>query len=125
MRRIRVWSNVVFIVPLIVAAEWSIWWYVGVLAVSLVLSLLYHYFEETRFKKSDIAFAWALMACNFVLLILGGFRPIMLTVLDVAIASLAIYVFLSQTKQNYNFRHSLYHVLAAGICTLSLWVFHY
>ena len=117
------WSNIFFLMPIFFAFEFTLYWYVLVLGLSLVLSILYHGSRETRFQKPDIFFAWLLMACNLVILLLGGLSPFLPALGCLITAALAIYVFTHQTKENYKIYHSLYHLLAAGIRLLALIVY--
>lgn len=125
MNRARVISNLLFLVPFYLAIHWGVFWYVVVLGLSLVVSLLYHGLHESRFGTMDIVTAWLLMAGNMWLLVLGYGRPTLLLVLTILTAMLATWLFVSQTKQNYGLRHPWYHVCSVMVCTFSLFVFHF
>lgn len=123
-KKILVWSNLSFVVPLIFAVYWSVYWYVSVVAASLLLSMLYHYSGERAYKKIDIAGAAVLITSNLILLFVGRGVPMVLIVLAVFLAALALSVYALQ-RRRYKLFHSLYHVLSAAVCTLCLIVYHW
>lgn len=117
---LRFWTNGFFLIPLFFSLYLGLWWYAVVAGISTFLSILYHANDEQVFKRADIFFAWLIMGFNAYLLVSSGFNNIFLSLVDVVISVFSIIVFLNQTKANYNTYHSLYHVLAAGICLFSL-----
>lgn len=123
-KKILVWSNLGFVVPLALAAYWSVYWYTLVLAASLLLSVAYHYSCERAYKKIDMAGAAMLITSNLILLFVGRGAPMVLIVSAVFFAALALSVYALQRRQ-YELFHSVYHVLSAAVCTLCLIVYHW
>lgn len=122
--KMLVWSNLCFVLPLALAVRWSVYWYILIVAASLLFSILYHYSDERAYKKIDVAGAAVLITANLILLFLGRGAPILLIASAVFFAATALSVYAMQ-RRRYKLFHSLYHVLSAAVCTLCLIVYHW
>ncbi len=119
-----VWSNVIFLVPLVFAICWSVSWYAGAVLLSATFSFAYHHSRERSYKRVDLALALTLIFSNFILLFGGSFKPVGVSLAALFMAVIALYFYFSQHKDYRNY-HSMYHILSAAVCTLCLIVFHY
>ncbi len=120
--KIKFWSNLLFILPLIFAVFYKVSYYIPVIAIVFIISSIYHYSDEKRLVKIDLAFAYFLIFCNCVLLYIGGIlSPFAFSA--VVFAMLAGYFYFRQAKHGYDFNHGLFHIFSAMISIFSILAF--
>jgi len=119
----KIWSNLFFLVPLLIAAYLGLNLYVAVVGITFLISLLYHMREEDKLLYyADVLFSGILMLANFLLLFMSGWR-LPWSAGAVIFAALAIWSYTSKFKKGDSFRHSLWHIFSAGVslfCLLSV-----
>ena len=66
------WSNLFFLIPLIVATFSELYWYAVILLVVFIVSYDFHFFSEAKeVYYLDVIFSSILMLSNFILLFMG------------------------------------------------------
>ena len=121
--KMKLWSNMFFLVPFSLAMRWSVFWYAPIIGLAFLFSCLYHYSDEKHWGKIDILFALVLISSNFILMSLGHLKPIEYVLACIAFALLAGLFYFRQYKYGYNLNHSAYHISSAIICVLCLLIF--
>jgi len=120
--KFKVWSNIFFLIPLILSIAGSLYWYSTVIGLMLVLSLNYHYYNEAKYYYRDCVVSILLMGSNFLLLINGNWmQPYSLIALSNAFV--ALYFYYRQYKKGYNFNHGMWHFFSAIVCYFSILTF--
>ncbi|MEK7673191.1 MAG: hypothetical protein AAB373_04880 [Patescibacteria group bacterium] len=111
--KFRVWSNVFFLIPLVMALYYDLFLHAGLIFAVMIFSTLFHINREKKGEGVDRFFALTLMAYNLYLIYLSGFRqPYLL--LAIVLVAVAFYFYFRQ-KQNYDFNHSLWHLASVAI----------
>ncbi len=118
------WSNLFFLVALVLAIQWGILWYAGLLSLVFIFSCMYHYSNEKRWATIDVSFALTLVATNFALMGMARLNPIEWIFICLAFALLAGVFYFRQFHHGYNLNHGFYHVVSAIICVLCLLIYH-
>ncbi len=117
------WSNIFFLVPLIVAIYFNIYWYAIILFVVFIVSYDFHFFNEAKeVYYLDVTFSSILMLSNVILLLGGHFFP-PYGILAILCVFLALLFYFRRSKHDYYFNHSLWHVFSAGVCLFCLMTF--
>jgi hypothetical protein len=102
--KIKFWSNLLFILPLLFAIFYKINLYIPVIGLVLIISSIYHYSNEKRLVHTDLAFALLLIFANFFLIFKGGIiSPFAISAISLAI--LAIYFYIRQQNHGYDLNH--------------------
>ena len=117
MLNLKTLSNISFIIPLVLAVSLKIYFMIFFIGLAMVVSLVYHVYDERRLQKIDMIAAFMLIGANLFLCYQFGFAfPYFhLALLFVAFA---VYFYLKQNKNNYNLNHSLWH-LSSVLITIS------
>lgn len=115
-------SNIFFMVPLVLSLHYNLyilWW---LLSIVIIFSLLYHIANEKHWKIYDEIFAIGLMTYNLYLCFIGKFTEpyFLLAMIGVGIA---LYLYFKETKSNYRYNHSLWHLFSASITSLCIMVY--
>jgi len=119
-KRVLKWSNLFFLIPLIIAINYNIYWYAIIVFTVMIISFDYHLFNETRdVYYLDRFFSLILMIANFILLFKGHWvLPYSFFAITFAIS--AIYFYVQKSLYTYYFNHSFWHIFAAGTCVFCL-----
>jgi hypothetical protein len=70
----KVWSNFFFIIPLVIALYYQLFFYSLIIMFVMVFSSIYHYSDEKKFRIEDKIFAYLLIAYNLYLYYLVNFK---------------------------------------------------
>ncbi len=70
----KVWSNLFFIIPFIIAIYYELFFHSLLIILVLVSSSIYHYSNEKKFRIFDKIFAYSLIAYNLYLCYLAKFK---------------------------------------------------
>lgn len=117
------WSNLFFLVPLIMAILFGVYWYAIILMVVFIVSYDFHFFNEAReVYYLDVIFSSILMLSNFILLFKGKLA-LPYSLLAVFSAMIALLFYFRRSKGDYYFNHSLWHFFSAGVCIFCLLTF--
>lgn len=120
--KFKLWSNILFLVPLYISTTNGIFWYMAILTIVLFFSIVFHYFDEKKFKNIDAVTSLSLIISNIILLFQGKliFPYGWIALLS---ALIAILFHLRQLKHGYNFNHGMWHVFSALTCYFSVLTF--
>ncbi len=117
------WSNLFFLIPLIIAILSGIYWYTVILLVVFIVSYNFHFFREAKeVYYLDVIFSSILMLSNFILLFRGHLL-LPYSALAILCALIALFFYFRRSKYDYYFNHSLWHVFSAGVCVFCLMTF--
>jgi len=117
------WSNLFFILPLIVALIYNLYWYAIVLFTVFIVSCVFHFSNEAKqFYYLDIIFSSLLMFSNFILLFMGHWK-LPFSAAAIFFALFALFFYFRSSKNNYYLNHSLWHIFSSGVCLFSLVTF--
>lgn len=123
LSRFVVWSNVFYVLPLVLAAYAGFFIDVFVLAALLATSTAFHVSRERRFSRADIAASAAVIAVNAVACYLGDFRMPYFGIVC-ALVVVALYVrYRIEKGDRGSVAHGWWHALAALILTLCVFVY--
>jgi hypothetical protein len=113
---IKEWSNFLFIIPLILALIFRIYVMAFIIALTMIVSLVYHLYREKEWVRFDRVTALTLIIANVVLCFLFkfSFPYFYLALLFVCVA---FYFYLSTNRHNFQIYHSLWH-LSSVIITI-------
>ncbi len=120
--KFKFWSNIFFIVPFVLSANNSLYWYSTVIGLMLLLSINYHYNDERKYYYRDCFVSILLMASNFWLLI-GGNWILPYSFIALTSAVIAIYFYFRQYKKGYDFNHGMWHFFSSIVCYFSILTF--
>ena len=62
--RLKIITEIIFIIPLIVTIWTGLYVYAGIIALSITTAILYHLHEEKRFLWSDVVASLTLITTN-------------------------------------------------------------
>lgn len=113
-------SNLFFFVPLYVAYIQQDILHTGILSIVIIVSVLYHYYDETKFILLDELVARALIIYNIYILIYTWERSMVYIWIIAAFILFALYMYKRAQKENYNVYHGIWHICAAAITTLCI-----
>ncbi len=117
------WSNLFFLIPLVIALNHNIYWYSVIIFVLFIVSFDFHFFNEAReVFYLDLIFSILLVISNFILLYLSGWQQ-PLTTISLSMGAVALFFYFRRSENNYSFTHSLWHILSAVVCVLCLTTF--
>lgn len=117
------WSNLFYLVPIIIAVIYGLYLYAVILTVVFVVSFDFHHFKEAKdVYYLDVIFSSILMVSNTILLLLGNFK-IPYSIIAVIFALVALFFYYRKAKHDYYFNHSLWHVFSALVCLFCLLTF--
>ena len=119
------WSNFFFLIPLIIAVVYHLFWYAVILLVVFLVSYDFHFLHETRnIYYLDVIFSSILMLSNCILLFLGYFL-LPYSIFAVISALVALVFYFRRSKHDYRINHSLWHIFSAAVCLFCLMAFLY
>jgi len=124
MKQFKWWSNLFFLVALVLALKWMIIWYAVLLIFVFIFSCLYHYSGEKHWGNIDVSFALCLIVANFALMGMARLNPFEWVGVCLCFAMLAGVFYFRQFKHGYNLNHGFYHITSAIICVLCLFIYH-
>ncbi len=114
IKQIKFWSNIFFLVPLVFAIAYNVFWYAIIQGLVFIISSYFHFHHEKRIEYIDVTSSTSLMLANFILLFKGHWiLPYSITAIVFAIT--AIFFYSRQFKHGYNFNHGLWHIFSAGV----------
>jgi hypothetical protein len=121
-RKLIVWSNLAFVLPLGVAIYFRVWPSAIVLGAVIVASFAYHFSEEKKLRRIDPFFAWLLILSNLWICYLGNFAsPYFEIALLFVVVALCFYLLVQ--KRNEILMHSFWHFFSALITVFSILTF--
>src|SRR3989344_9433996 len=116
------WSNLFYLVPLLAAGYFGLWWVAAAVLTLFVFSLAFHLSHERRFVLADIFAATVVMISGLWLLYLSHFDPIYTSAVAVLVI-VALYIrYRLEKGDRGGFYHGLWHMVAASAiltCILS------
>ena|SRR3989344_2344508 len=131
--RVLVYTNIFFLVPVIIGIVHKNWNITILLIVFIVFSTLYHIYRkpgaewwwrtegrsliQTFLLLSEIVLALILAVWSFLLLLQ---KPPMLTAIAIVLFIPSFFMFLSTNYRKYPLYHSIWHTTSAIIITLAL-----
>jgi len=90
--------------------------------MAILFSFLYHIANEKHWKTFDEIFAIGVMTYNLYLCFIGNFtEPYFLFAIIGVIIALSLYF--KETKSNYKYNHSLWHIFSAIITCFCILVY--
>jgi hypothetical protein len=114
------WSNFFFLIPLIIAVAYHLYWYSVVLLVVFIVSYDFHLFHEAKnVYYLDVVFSSILMLSNFGLLLTGHLKT-PYSILALFSALIALLFYFRRSKHDYYINHSLWHIFSAVVCIFCL-----
>jgi uncharacterized membrane protein len=117
------WSNLFFLIPLLIAIFSGLYLYSIILLAVFVVSYDFHFFNEAKdVYYLDVIFSSILMISNCVLLF-NGHLTLPYSIFAVLCALIALFFYFRRSKHDYYFNHSLWHVFSAGVCLFCLMTF--
>jgi len=72
----KIWSNLFFLIPLLLSAHYKMYVYTGLTLVLFIFSTLYHLSNKNKFKQLDKIFAYTIITYNLYLFYLANFKKI-------------------------------------------------
>jgi hypothetical protein len=120
--KIKFWSNLLFLLPLLFAVFYKLALYIPVIAIVIIISSIYHYSNEKMLVNTDMFFALLLIFANFTLIFSGTIlSPFSISAFTCAL--LAGYFYYRQQKHGYDLNHGLFHIFSALISIFSILAF--
>ncbi len=117
--QIKSWSNLFFLVPLVISLKHHIYWYAIVIGLVFIVSSIFHLRNEKNFAYADVVGAYVLMIANLLLLFKGDWVfPYGIGAFISAV--IALWFFYRQNKHGYNFNHGMWHIFSAATSFLSV-----
>lgn len=117
--KFKVWSNLLFLIPLLISIQYGLYWYLFIIGLAFVFSTTYHLRNETMYAFHDFIFSSILIISNFYLLFKGNINS-NYSLVALGISVFAIYFQQRALKYSYDFNHGVWHILSALICIFSL-----
>lgn len=115
----RFWTNLFFLIPLLISINYNLFWYAGIISVVIIVSSVFHFFNQNKYLNYlDIFFSNILILANLILLFMGHWL-FPYGIITIVFTLIAIFLYFNQSK-NYNLYHSFWHIFSASICCLSL-----
>ncbi len=117
------WSNLFFLIPLVVAIAYDVRWYAVVVLAVFIISFDFHFFYEAKeVYYLDVIFSIFLMVSNLFLIFEGHWK-FPYSIIALICAMVALFFYLKSSEENYYLNHSLWHFFSAGVSLLCLVTF--
>ncbi len=117
------WSNLFFLIPLVVAINYGVYWYAIFMFFMFIVSFDFHFFHEAKqVYYLDVISSSIIMLSNFVLLFMGHWL-LPYSIIAVLFALVALFFYFRRSKHDYYLNHSLWHIFSAGVCIFCLITF--
>lgn len=116
------WSNLFFLIPFALSIKFEIFYYSLILGIVIMISTLFHYSNNFKFRYLDIFISTILIISNLYLLSIGGWK-LPFSLVTILIAVLAILVYYFQFRSHRILLHNIWHILSAFICYFSILTF--
>lgn len=117
------WSNLFLLIPLIVAINYSVYWYAIFMFFMFIVSFDFHFFHEAKqVYYLDVISSSIIMLSNFILLFMGHWL-LPYSIIAVLFALVALFFYFRRPKHDYYINHSLWHIFSAGVCIFCLITF--
>ncbi len=107
--RLKILTEFIFLIPLIIAAWAGLYVYTAIISFSMAGGIAYHLYEEKKFFKLDVALSLLLISFNSYYIYLAKF-PFSFFYPACVTLTLSIYFWLKAQKTKYDFNHSMWHV---------------
>lgn len=119
-KEMKFWSNIFFLIPLLVSINYELYWYSIITGIVFVASSIFHFYNENKILfYFDVTFSSILMLSNFILLFAGHWK-MPYSLLAVICALLAFVFYFRQSKNSYNLYHSMWHLFSVGVSIFCL-----
>ena len=115
-RQVDIYSNVFFLVPLILSILFKLYPMVPVIVLVFIFSIIHHVNPSEFLRNSDDALAYILIISNLWITDFGIKNSI--AGLGLAIGFIAIFIF--HYDEDHKYRHGIWHLLSAIITCLCL-----
>jgi len=123
IKEMKFWSNVFFLIPLLISINYGLYWYSIIIGVVFIVSSIFHFYNENKILfYFDVVFSSMLMLSNFVLLFMGHWN-LPYSLFAVICALLAFLFYFKQSKNSYNFYHSMWHIFSTGVSLFCLFTY--
>ena len=120
------WSNLFFLVPFIFALSHQLYFYSLVVGLVIIASVVYHCYNENKFKWLDALLAWLIILINLYYCWIGRFAfPYFYIALILVVPAMQINFFVHPEQKKFNLLHGLWHLLASLICLFSLLTYYH
>ncbi len=106
---IKTLSNLLFAVPLFMAVFFRLYYMIFFIGFVLIISSIYHIYDEKMLSWLDTAAAFALIGSNLVLVYLSRFKSPYFYMAMVFVA-ISFFFYFGQNSDNYSTYHSLWHI---------------
>jgi len=117
--RLKVVSNLVFIIPLVLALTHKIYLHAFIIGLVFLVSTLHHYNNEKFLDKTDTLLAATLICIN--ILIWYQFKHLPFYFYSViALSILSGYVYFHRKKGEYEILHPVWHLVASLITIICI-----
>ncbi|HUO56483.1 MAG TPA: hypothetical protein VMU27_03570 [Candidatus Paceibacterota bacterium] len=121
-KRFAVWSNVFYLLPLVLAIYYQLWVVAFVLLLVIASSVAFHSSGEKNYIYSDWDAAALLIIANLVLWYLSGFELFYsMAIIGLALMALSIRFFIEHHNRG-GIAHGFWHLTSAAVtllCVLS------
>jgi predicted membrane channel-forming protein YqfA (hemolysin III family) len=118
-KRFLVWSNLLFVIPLVISVYFQMWGMVCIIAGTLASSIAYHTFGGDRNLMIDRVFGILLIFADGILVFLGHFVfPYFL--LAIFFGGIALSFYMRKEFIRFNLHHGMWHICVSlgTICCL-------
>ncbi len=112
VHRVVFWSNLFFLIPFFFAVTNKIWLYSVIIGIVFIVSSIFHFNYEKKFKYLDIVSSTILIISNMFLLFLGHWI-LPYSAIAIGLAVIAIFFYLHQNKKTIN--HVWWHIFSAAV----------
>ena len=120
LHRFAVWSNVFYLVPVVLALYFHLVWVAFVVSLLFLFSSAFHIMGEREFVRTDIAVAATIAILNIALLFLGGVKLLLLSAVLILVGVALGIRFVVERGNRGGIAHGFWHLTAAAITSLCL-----
>jgi len=115
----KVWSNIAFLAPLIVALSFGLYEMAFLILSTIAASVAHHTKGNKKLKTADRLVAYTLIGANLYLLYLFEFAyPYFTSAL--VFAAIAFHFYFRDEEKNQDFDHSMWHLSSAVVTLMCL-----
>jgi len=119
--RLKILTELLFIIPLALALFGGLYLYSLVIAISILTAMLYHLNNEKKYFIADVITSIALLSTNLYFAYLSNFKYPYFHLALIPLVS-SFYFWIRAQKKDYDFNHSMWHiasVMITGFCLLA------
>jgi len=122
-KQMKFWSNIFFLIPLIISTYYGLYWYSILISMVIIMSCLFHFYNEHKIiYYFDVLFSSTIMLSNFILLFRGHWMA-PYSIMAILFALTALFFYFRQSEYGYNLDHGLWHIFSSGVSTFCIITF--